>query len=57
MLIIGISAQTLLDLPKNIFELYDDEILCGRSYKFFKITKLVKVNNPVNDKECLSDPN
>ena len=56
MLIMVLVTKALLDSPKNIFELYDDEILAavlGKILQRFKNSS--KVNNPVNDEECLSD--
>ena len=56
MLIMVLVAQTLLDLPKKYFELYDDEILAAVLNKILqRLRSSSKVNNPVNDKECLSD--
>lgn len=56
MLIMVLVTQALLDLPKNIFELYDDEILAAVLGKILqRLQSSSKVNNPVNDKECLSD--
>lgn len=56
MLIMVLVTQSLLYLPKNIFELYDDEILAAVLGKILqRLRSSSKVNNPVNDKECLSD--